>query len=113
MLPYTTVKLVKETDLNDLINEHVPMIEGAKYCYQQAYECGNDTLHWFDVPEPGRWTDEDEAELGKLMTWGPVKYGAEWGRDCPCDLDTIMQYLSNKGLVEPTKFGEWKLHVSW
>lgn len=75
---YNIDRVVDYSDLDALVNHHIPNQHGAYFCFQQNYGfVGNDTLcRWYDVAK-GELSDEDNEQLRKMREdWAnPVKFG--------------------------------------
>lgn len=113
MLKYTipNTRLVDMREFDAFVQEHVPMVEGAEFSIQQAYEMSNDSRLGFTAVKR-ELHEEELAQLDALVNNWPVEGsgGAKYGRDMPCDLETIVVKLTNDGLIEP---GDYEIEIWW
>lgn len=81
---YTIDRVIDYSDLDGLVNHHIPNQHGAYFCFQQNYGfVSNDTLvRWYDVRK-GELSNEDNEELRKMREdWAnPVLFGFPAGYD--------------------------------
>lgn len=107
-LPYKTVNLVSDSDLDTYIEKHL----GKPWSCQQNDFCSNDSLITFDV---GGWV-YDEEEKAKVAAWintpTPTdKYhGVGRFNDEGVSTDSLLSELLERGLLPE---GELHVHVSW